>query len=476
MKKIKLKTAMNNRPPKTEHLQYLRLYEQQTHTLAASLPPFWAEHRHQAYVYLRAKGFPRFGSENYQKVNLTEPFAKDWGLNLGRLPIPAPTQTQPAHANPAPEHNCALSGPNPAMKAVVVNDLYAQTDFRNAKRNLPEGVFAGSLQEFYALYPRLTQKYFGHYAEFDTDGFVALNILFAQDAFVLYIPKGVQAPEPFHLVQLLRSGTPLLCLRRLLIIAEENSHASLQICDHTLSPEDFLVNQVIELHVAAGATFTLNDLEENSHQVTRLNSLFLRQEADSQVVLNVLSLGSGTSRNNIRCRFLGENASLTVGGLGVGGGSQQIDNLVRVEHTQANCRSNQLFKYLLADESMGSFSGRIFVSGGAQKTQAYQNNRNLLLSPSARMYSKPQLEIYADDVQCTHGLATGQLDEDALFYLQQRGIPEDKARVMLSISFADEVIQLLTFPEIRDRVYHLLEARLSGTATAHCSGCSAHLF
>ncbi len=176
--------------------------------------------------------------------------------------------------------------------------------------------------------------------------------------------------------------------------------------------------------------------------------------------------------------FLGPNAEISVDGLGIGGNSQYIDNLMRVEHTRPDCKSNQLFKYILNDQASGAFSGRIFVANGAQHTEALQNNRNLLLSSSAKMYSKPQLEIYADDVKCTHGLTTGELDEEALFYMQQRGIPKEQARIMLSIAFADDIVRLIPLESLRNKVYEVIESRFSGDVCSHkhCSKCGKMIF
>lgn len=449
------------------HAQYLDLFRSQRDLIDRHAPALLNSKRDLARDVLEEVGIPRRGSEEYQRTDLESLFEKDFGLNLNRIEIPLQRE---------PIYSCDITKDDLSVKSSVVNDDYRQMIFENAKRKLPQTVFVGSIAEFARLYPQLAQQYYARAAYIDQDGAVALNTLLVQDAFVLYLPKGVRVEQPIHLIQLLNSGVDLLCNRRWLIIVEEEASASLLVCDHTVSNVDFLINQVVEIYVGRSARFELYDLEENSRRVARVSSVFLRQEEESHVVIDMLTLNNGITRNNIRTRFLGPRAQLSVAGLGVGGVEQHIDNLVRVEHTVPECNSNQLFKYILSDSASGAFSGRIFVANGAQKTEAFQNNRNLLLSPKTKMYSKPQLEIYADDVKCTHGLATGELDQDALFYMQQRGIPADKAKVMLSIAFADDVIRTIPLESLREKVYSVIESRFGGNPVRHCSQCNKLMY
>ncbi len=451
------------------HKQYIDLYLEHKSLVERDAPSLLNEKREFACQMLREMGLPPFKSEEYQRIDVPSAFDKNYGLNLNRAILPAEDSLA---------YSCDIDKEDLAVKSSVFNDDYRQTFFENAKRRLPKEVFVGSIVEFATLYPEIAAKHYAKAAEVDTDGLVALNTMLVQDAFVLYIPRGVRVEQPIHLVQMLRSGVDLLCNRRGLVILEEDAKATLLVCDHTLDSVDFLVNQVIEVYVAKKAHFELYDLEENSSKVTRFSSFFVRQEANSCAAVRCLTLNNGVTRNNIRARFLGPNAEISVDGLGIGGNSQYIDNLMRVEHTRPDCKSNQLFKYILNDQASGAFSGRIFVANGAQHTEALQNNRNLLLSSSAKMYSKPQLEIYADDVKCTHGLTTGELDEEALFYMQQRGIPEEQARIMLSIAFADDIVRLIPLESLRNKVYEVIESRFSGDVCSHkhCSKCGKMIF
>ena len=252
---------------------------------------------------------------------------------------------------------------------------------------LPEGAFVGTLADFYQQQPELAQEHYARLAPLAKDGLVALNSLLTTEAFVLYLPKGAKLRAPLSVRSLGRALSGQLSAERLLIILEDATEAAL-VLDEPAAEVTNLVLRTLEIYVGRTARFTLIDREESAAGQLRISSLYVRQ------------LGA-------------------------------------VPH----CTSDELFKYILLGDSRGVFTGRILVAQDAQKTQAYQNNRNLLLSPTARMQSKPQLEIYADDVKCSHGMTTGQLSPEALFYMQQRGIPREEAKLMLSHAFAEDVLE-----------------------------------
>ncbi len=442
--------------------QYIDLYSEHAEKFSTRISTM-DEPRATALEYLRHHGLPSFRSEDYQRTDVNALLAKDWGINLNRIQF-------------AMRDVCGFSCDLPDTACgvhAVVNDAY-RSDLGHHDE-LPNGAFAGGLLEFARKFPEIFARHYAQIASSDKNGLVALNTLMAQDGFVLYVPSRVQLPHPVQLVQLLRSTEPLMAFRRILVIMEEGSSAKMLVCEHTLDNIEFLSLQVFEIHVAAGAQFELIDMEESSTQTARISSLHLEQKADSHVTLNGLTINNGLTRNNYYCRMTEPHAELTLGGLAIGTDSQHIDNYTWVEHATTDCRTNELFKYVLTGTSYGVFSGRILVDRGAQKTTAYQSNRNLLLSDNAKMYSKPQLEIYADDVKCSHGMTTGQLDDDALFYLQQRGIPREEAITMLSIAFTEEVVRIGHIEGLKERLEHIIEARFRGE-TLHCSRCGASKF
>ena len=218
--------------------------------------------------------------------------------------------------------------------------------------------------------------------------------------------------------------------------------------------------RTLEVYVGRGARFSLIDREESGSDNIRLTSTYVRQMGGSHADLSTLTLRNGTTRNNYFITLAEEEADLRVSGFSLTSERMHTDNFSFIEHAVPHCTSDELFKYILLDESRGVFTGRILVAQDAQKTQAYQNNRNLLLSPSARMQSKPQLEIYADDVKCSHGMTTGQLSEDALFYMRQRGIGLQEAKLMLSNAFAVDVLKRIPEEELSEHLRTKVEERL----------------
>ena len=294
--------------------------------------------------------------------------------------------------------------------------------------------------------------------------------MLAQDGFVLYVPEGIAVERPIQLINIFRSDVDAMANRRILIIMEPRSEAKLLICDHSIDDVKFLATQVVEIFAAEGAYFDYYDLEESSISTSRFASVHVKQEASSNVLVNGITLNNGLTRNNYYIELNGEYAETTLCGMSVMDREQQVDTYSHITHAVPNCTSNELFKNVLDDHAVGAFSGRILVKEDAQKTAAYQTNRNLCATREARMYSKPQLEIYADDVKCSHGMTTGQLDENALFYMRSRGIPLNEARMMLSVAFTSDVIDHVRLDALKDRLHKLVEKRFRGEL-ARCADC-----
>ena len=294
--------------------------------------------------------------------------------------------------------------------------------------------------------------------------------MLAQDGFVLYVPEGIAVERPIQLINIFRSDVDAMANRRILIIMEPRSEAKLLICDHSIDDVKFLATQVVEIFAAEGAYFDYYDLEESSISTSRFASVHVKQEASSNVLVNGITLNNGLTRNNYYIELNGEYAETTLCGMSVMDREQQVDTYSHITHAVPNCTSNELFKNVLDDHAVGAFSGRILVKEDAQKTAAYQTNRNLCATREARMYSKPQLEIYADDVKCSHGMTTGQLDENALFYMRSRGIPLSEARMMLSVAFTSDVIDHVRLDALKDRLHKLVEKRFRGEL-ARCADC-----
>lgn len=414
--------------------------------------------RAEALADFERLGFPSVKSEDYKYTDVAQAFAPDYGVNINRLSIPV---------NPYDVFRCDVPSLSTSLYFVVNDTFY---DKMLPKAHLPEGVYAGGMRAFAEQYPEVAARYYGKAAPTGHDSIVALNTMLAQDGFVLYVPKDVVVERPIQLVNIFRSDVDMMANRRILVIMEAHAEAKLLVCDHSIDDVKFLATQVVEIFAGEGAFFDYYDLEESSVSTTRFSSVHVKQEALSNVLVNGITLNNGLTRNNYYIELNGEQAETTLCGMSILDKEQQVDTYSHITHAVPRCTSNELFKNVLDDHAIGAFSGRILVKEDAQKTVAYQTNRNLCATREARMYSKPQLEIYADDVKCSHGMTTGQLDENALFYMQSRGIPRDEARMLLSVAFTSDVIDYVRVDALKDRLHKLVNKRFRGEL-ARCAGC-----
>lgn len=415
--------------------------------------------RDKAFEIFKKNGLPTAQLEEYHHIDVAREFIPDFGMNINRVPFTL---------NPYRDYKCEV--PNLSTHLYfVINDSFHTENM--TPMEYPQGVYIGSLREFAKQQPEVCAKYYGQIADMEKPGIVSFNTMFAQDGFVIYVPKGVVIEKPIQMINILKSQVDCLVNRRILIIAEDNAQVKLLVCDHTVDNRHFLVTQVAEVYAGKNAMVDFYELEENSDKVTRLTSTFAHQKATSNVLFNNMTLNCGKTRNNYEVKLDGEYAEAYVCGMVIADKSQYVDNFAYLDHAKPNCTSTQLFKYVLQEEATGAFCGRILVEKDAQKTRAYQSNNNLCTSPDSKMYAKPQLEIYADDVKCSHGLTTGQLDEDALFYLQARGLKKDYAKLLLMQAFVIEVLDHVRIPVLKDRLIDLVEKRFRGES-ARCGNCA----
>ena len=438
--------------------QYIELYENFASLINGKSAPVLNALRAGAMNVFVEKGFPVVASEDYKHTDIQAAYAPDYGLNLNRLDIPV---------NPYEVFRCDVPNLSTLLYFIVNDSFY--THHEN-KARLPEGVLAGSLKEIALSHPELVAKYYGKVAGNPKDGTVALNTMLVQDGFFLYVPKGVVLEKPLQLVNILRGESDFMVNRRLLVVLEEGAQAKLLVCDHTMDKAKFLVSQVTEIYAGENSVFDYYDMEESSLDTTRIASVFVQQEAGSNVLVNGITLHNGITRNNYYITFAGENAEANLCGMAIADRGESVDNYTFIDHAVPHCHSNELFKYVIDDDAQGSFSGRILVRTDAQKTVAYQSNKNLCVTPEARMFTKPQLEIYADDVKCSHGATVGQLDQNALFYLRSRGISEAEARMLLMFAFTNDVIENIRLDALKDRLRQLVEKRFRGELSK-CAGC-----
>ena len=417
--------------------------------------------RDRALDCLAQYGLPHNKLEEYLHTDVSKWFEPDWGMNLARLDM---------SVDFAQAFKCSV--PNLSTQLYfLANDAFASSE--TASRGmLPDGVYAGSLKEAAMNHPELVRDFYGKIADINKPGIAAINTLFAQDGFLLYVPDGVVVEKPLQLITLLSSTVDLMVNRRILVVLGRAAQAKLLLCDHALAANNYLATQVIELFAGGDSAFELYDLEETHTANLRASELYISQSAGSRVAVDNLTLHNGQTRNTVCVTFDGPGAELSLNGVAVTDKSQHVDNFTFVDHRATDCTSSELFKYVLDESSTGAFQGKVLVREGAQRTSSQQTNRNICLTREARMFTQPQLEIYADDVKCSHGATVGQLDERALFYMRQRGIPEQEARMMLMLAFVGEVIGKVELEPLRDRLYRLVEKRFRGQLT-QCEGCRA---
>ena len=439
--------------------QYIDLFSQCEAMICRHSAEVMNVPRAQAFADFERLGFPTTKEEKYKYTDAAKLFAPDYGLNLNRLDIPV---------NPYEVFKCDVPNMSTALYFVVNDAFYSKA---LPKTPLPEGVLLGSLKDMATQYPDLVKKYYGKLADTSKDGITAFNTTFAQDGFMLYVPKGVVVDKPIQLVNILRADVNFMVNRRLLVVLEEGAQARMLVCDHAMDDVNFLSTQVVEVFVGDNAVFDFYELEETHNSTVRFSNMYVAQEANSNVLLNGMTLHNGTTRNTTEVILNGRGAEINLCGMAIADKNEHVDNHTFIDHKVSDCISNELFKYVLDDQSVGAFAGKVLVRPGAQHTSSQQTNRNICATREARMYTQPQLEIYADDVKCSHGATVGQLDEKALFYMQQRGISYKEARLLLMFAFVNEVIDTIRMDALKDRLHLLVEKRFRGELNK-CQGCA----
>ena len=303
-----------------------------------------------------------------------------------------------------------------------------------------------------------------------TDSIVCLNTMLSVDTLVVHVPRGVKVEHPIQISNILKGEQDTMVCRRILVVMDELSEADIIITDRAASQNRFLTNQVVEVVMGDGSHLSLYDIEETHLLCTRYSSVFVRQGRDSSLHHTSLTLFNGHTRNRLDVLLQGEGSEVTANGCVIADKMQHVDNNTLIDHAVPGCQSSELYKYVLDDNAVGAFAGRVLVRQGAQRTLSNETNANLLATRSARMYTQPMLEIYADDVRCSHGSTVGQMDETALFYMRQRGISEEEARLLLKAAFITEVIETIPLHSLRDRLHVLVDKRLRGELSK-CEGC-----
>ncbi|HYW96003.1 MAG TPA: Fe-S cluster assembly protein SufD [Bacteroidales bacterium] len=437
---------------------YTELYAKNRDDIFAQTPDFINETREDALKAFRRLGFPKRKAEDYKYTRIEELFNRE--IDLVTFPGKSELDVGELFTCDVPELDTTV--------LLVLNSFYKSKDEKLT--TLKNGIVYGSMNEAARVYPDLVQKHYAKYADYKTEALTALNTAFAQDGIFIYVPDNVRSDKPFQIINLLHSNKKLLDQHRNLFILGKNSSLDVVICDHTLSGVPFVTNSMTEAYVGQNAALDITRMQNEHNNSVQVTNSYIYQARDSRATTNVITLHGGSIRNNLRVYLDGEGCENHSYGLFLADQEQHVDNFTYINHLKPNCMSNQLYKGILDDKATGAFSGKIHVWKDAQKTIAYQKNNNILLSDDAKMNSKPQLEIYADDVKCSHGATVGQLDQDALFYLRSRGIPEKESLLLLMYAFAYEVVSKINIPALKERTDELIDKRLRGELS-RCYNC-----
>ena len=438
--------------------QYTDIYKECREILCQHSTEVMNAVRDQAFSDFQAQGFPTRKVERYKYTDMEKLFEPDYGLNLKRLDIPV---------NPYNAFKCDVPNLSTSLYFIVNDAFYSKND---PKAPLPEGVIIGSLKEEAERHPELVSHYYAKIAKTDEDAVTALNTMLAQDGLLVYVPKHVVVDRAIQVINILRSDVDLMVNRRVLVILEEGADIKLLFCDHAADDRNFLATQVIEAYVGDNASLHLYCLEETHAKNKRVSNLYIKQEANSRVNHTIITLHNGITRNKTDLTLSGEGASCVLNGCVIADKEQHVDNNTLIDHQAAHCDSKELYKYVLDDKATGAFAGKVLVRQGAQQTTSEERNNNICATKEARMFTQPMLEIYADDVKCAHGSTVGQLNDAALFYMQQRGISQKEAKLLLELAFINEVVDTIQLEPLRDRLHHLVEKRFRGELSK-CEGC-----
>ncbi|MBR1521047.1 MAG: Fe-S cluster assembly protein SufD [Bacteroidaceae bacterium] len=396
--------------------QYIELYQEAADTIKARSCPVMNAVRDEAFAAFSQVGFPSKKVERYRYTDVDAAFAPNYGISLSPLTV-----------KPSPY-------------------IYHLKDA-----------------------PIDVAPYYHHVAD-AADPLTALNTALVHDALLIYVPKNTQVEDPIVVDNWLRGSAATMMNRRVLVILEMGAEATLIINDHAADKQRFLTTQVMEIVCHDNSRLDLYEIEETTPLCSRFSNVYLRAGRDCSIKHNSITLFNGQTRNLCDVYLTGENTEVTLNGCAIGSGKQRIDNNTLIDHQVPNCQSNELYKYVVDDQAVGAFAGRILVEKDAQKTTSQETNANLCASSDARMYTQPMLEIYADDVKCAHGSTVGVMDEAALFYMRQRGIPESEARTLLKNAFMGQVIDQIKYEPLRQRLYVKVEKRFRGELDK-CEDC-----
>lgn len=325
--------------------------------------------------------------------------------------------------------------------------------------SLPNGVILSSLKNAIEKQPDILDKYFGKFIK-QENGFISLNTAFTNDGVFIHIPDNVNLLKPVHIVNINGGSQDVLSQPRNIIIAGKNSSATIIESYNSIDNETSFTNVITELFAGEGSRINFYKFQDENNKSFHISKTQTEQRKNSVFTIYTVTTGGSLVRNDVNTILNDEGCETHLFGLYLTDGSQHVDNHTLIDHAKPHCMSNELYKGVLNGKSHGVFNGKVYVRPDAQKTNAYQSNKNILLTKEASVDTKPQLEIYADDVRCTHGATVGQLDDESVFYLQSRGIPKDGAIRLLIHAFANDIFENMNNEPLREYIRKMIIGKL----------------
>lgn len=404
--------------------------------------------RSEAIAYFEAKGFPTKKEEDWKYTSLKSVLKHDYSVF-----------SSTDNAIELKDVKKYFIHEIDSFKVVFIDGIFSSFLSDTTHDGMDICLMSSALKK--PKYKIIIDHYFNTVADNDKS-ITSLNTAFSRQGAYIHIPKNTIVPKPIQIVHFsTKNKCDLLLQPRNLIIVDENSHVQIVERHQSLSDQTVLTNSVTEIFANKRAIIDYYKIQNDTDNASLFDQTYIQQKNNSIVSVNTFSFGGKLTRNELEFHQIGERIESNLNGITIIDNKQQVDNYTLVKHNMPNCESHELYKGIYADSATGVFNGKVIVDKVAQKTNAFQQNNNILLGKKATINSKPQLEIFADDVKCSHGCTIGQLDKDALFYMQQRGISKKEAKGLLLYAFGNDVVEKIKIPELKSRITKFIANKLN---------------
>jgi Fe-S cluster assembly protein SufD len=408
-----------------------------------------AQHREDAIERFAELGIPTNDLEAWKYTNIAKIIDRPYNLPLS----PETPSVDPSDIEPF------LIDEMDAHRVVLVNGRVDES--LSDVGELPPGVVVSSLAQAGNEHPDVVEEHYGQYADFENEAMTALNTAFVQDGAFVYVPSGTVVETPIFFLHITVTEQDLFLQPRHLFVVEDGAIAKIVEVQHSLTDAQTFTNTVGEAFVGAKGNLDHYLIQDEGHSASQVHTRAAKQKEDSVYSTQTVTYTGEVIRNNATVDADGTFCESNLFGLCVGKDDMHVDNHTQMNHVQPDCNSNELYKHVLNDESTAVFNGKVLVTRGSQRIDAYQQNDTIVLNNEAQIYTKPELEIYADDVECSHGATTGQLDEEGIFYLRSRGLSERRARILMLQAFSEEVLSELSIDALREHVTEMVRDRFA---------------